>query len=183
MSATKTLITADELLNMPDDGYSYELIKGELVRMAPAGSEHGATIMNIGIPLGQFVKKHALGVVFGAETGFKIHSDPDTVRALDVAFINRDRIPESGLPKGYWPGAPDLAVEVISPGDTYSEVEDKVLEWIDAGTRLVIVANPRNRTLKVHRSRTEMILLMESDEFDGGDVVPGFRVRVSELFS
>jgi Uma2 family endonuclease len=183
MSTTKTLMTADELLHMPDDGHRYELIKGELLRIAPAGSEHGVTIMNIGIPLGHFVKTHDLGIVFGAETGFKIYSDPDTVRAPDVAFIHRDRIPESGVPKGYWPGVPDLAVEVISPGDTYTEVEDKVEEWLDAGTRMVIVANPRNRTLKVHRSRTEVILLMENDELDGGDVVPGFRVKVSELFS
>jgi Uma2 family endonuclease len=183
MSTTKTLMTADELLHMPDDGYRYELVKGELLRMAPAGSEHGVTIMNIGIPLGQFVKTHALGVVFGAETGFKIYSDPDTVRAPDLALVSHARVPESGLPKGYWPGAPDMAVEVISPGDTYTEVEDKVQEWLDAGTRMVVVANPRNRTLKVNRSRAEVILLMENEELDGGDVVPGFRVKVSELFS
>jgi Uma2 family endonuclease len=183
MSTTKTLMTADELLYMPRGSYRYELIKGELIRMAPAGSEHGVTIMNIGVPLGHFVKTHALGIVFGAETGFKLASDPDTVRAPDVAFIRRDRIPESGIPKTFWPGAPDLAVEVMSPGDTYTEVEDKVHEWLDAGALMVIVANPRNRSLKVHRSRTDMTLLAEGDEFDGGDVVPGFKIRVSEFFS
>jgi Uma2 family endonuclease len=183
MSTTKTLMTADELLYMPGDNYRYELIKGELIRMALAESEHGITVANITVSLGLFVKAHALGVVFGAGTGFKIASDPDTVRAPDVAFIHRDRIPESGLPKGYWPGAPDLAVEVILPGDTYTEVEDKVHQWLDAGPHMVIVANPRNRTLKVHRSRTEVTLLMEGDELDGGDIVPGFKVKVSELFS
>lgn len=182
MSVTNTLITADELLHMPGDGNRYELVKGELIRMAPAGGEHGATVMNIGAPLYMHVKKNALGIVLGAETGFKLTSDPDTVRAPDVAFIHRDRIPESGIPKGYWPGAPDLAVEVISPGDTYSEVEDKVNEWLDAGTRIVIVANPRNRTLKVYRSRTDVTVLTEFDVLECGDVVLGFACKVSELF-
>jgi len=183
MSTTKTLFTADELLHMPDDGYRYELVKGELLRTAPAGSEHGVTVVDITLPLALFVKAHHLGIVFGAETGFKIACDPDTVRAPDVAFIHRDRIPGSGIPKSFWPGAPDLAAEVVSPGDTYTEVEDKVYEWLDAGTRMVIVANPRNRTLKVYRSRTEVTLLSESDELGGGDVVSGFKVAVSELFS
>ena len=182
MSVIKTLTTADELLHLPDDGYRYELMKGEVIRMAPSGSEHGATAVNITLPFAQHVKENALGIVFGAETGFKIASDPDTVRAPDMAFIHRDRIPESGIPKGYWPGAPDLAVEVISPGDTYTEVEDKVNQWLDAGTRMVIVANPRNKTLKVHRSRTDVIVLTESDELDCGDVVPGFTCKVSGLF-
>jgi Uma2 family endonuclease len=167
---------------MPDDGYRYELIEGELVRMAPAGSEHGATIMNIGGPLSQYVKANKLGVVFGAETGFKIASDPDTVRAPDVAFVRSGRIPPSGVPKGYWPGAPDLAIEVISPGDTYGEVEDKVNDWLDAGAQMVIVMNPRNRTIKVHRSKTDVTVLAESDELDCDDVVPGFRSKISEFF-
>lgn len=183
MTTTKTLTTADELLRMPDDGYRYELIKGELVRMAPAGFEQGTIVANFTVALGRHVKANKLGVMAGAETGFRITSDPDTVRAPDLAFVSQARIPESGIPKSFWPGAPDLAVEVISPGDTYTEVEDKVEEWLDAGTRMVIVVNPRNRTLKVHLSRTEVTLLLEADELDGGDVVPGFRVKVSELFS
>lgn len=183
MSTTKTLMTADELLHMPDDNYRYELIEGELVRMAPAGFEHGTIVVNFTLALGGHVKANKLGVLVGAETGFKVTSDPDTVRAPDLAFVSRDRILVSGKPKSFWPGAPDLAVEVISPGDTYTEVEDKVHQWLDAGTRMVIVANPRNRSLKVHRSRTEVTLLMEDAEIDGGDVVPGFKIRVSELFS
>jgi Uma2 family endonuclease len=183
MSTIKTLVTADELLHMPDDGHRYELIRGELVRMAPAGFEHGTVVANFTVALGGHVKANKLGVLAGAETGFRITSDPDTVRAPDLAFVSQDRFLESGNPKSFWPGAPDLAVEVISPGDTYTEVEDKVHEWLDAGTRMVIVANPRNRSLKVHRSRTEVTLLMENDEFDGGDVVPGFKLKVSELFS
>lgn len=144
-------MTADELLRMPDDGYRYELVKGELRGMPPAGGEHGKIALKFGSRLLNYVEANNLGVVFAAETGFKIASNPDTVRAPDAAFVRLDRLPETGLPKGYWPGAPDLAVEVISPGDIYGEVEEKVNEWLDAGTRMVIVANPRNRTLKVYR--------------------------------
>jgi Uma2 family endonuclease len=182
MSPTPTLATADELFMVPDDGYRYELVKGELRRMPPAGSEYGAVIMNLGGPLHQFVKTNSLGVVFGAETGFKIASDPDTVRAPDLAFIRRKRIPEAGLPRGFWPGAPDLAVEVVSPGDTYTEVEEKVNDWLDAGTRMVLVLNPRARTATVYTSQTDVLRLIESDTLDGGEVMPGFTYRVAELF-
>jgi Uma2 family endonuclease len=182
MSMTQTLITADELFAMPDDGFRYELVKGELRRMPPAGSEHGAISMNIALVVAQFVKAHNLGVVFGAETGFRIASDPDTVRAPDLAFVRRERIPEGGLPRGFWPGAPDLAVEVVSPGDTYSEVEENVNDWLDAGTRMVLVLNPRTRMVTVYTSSVDVVRLTESDTLDGGEVLPGFACRVADLF-
>ena len=97
--------------------------------------------------------------------------------------MRRDRIPEGGLPKGYWRGAPDLAVEVISPGDTYSEVESKVEEWLGAGTRLVVVLNPRSSTATVYRSRSEVVRLLHSDQLDLRDVVPGFTCPVADLMS
>ena len=175
--------TADQLLAMSDDGWRYELVRGELRRMAPAGFEHGAIGMRLVTRLGTHVEANGLGVVLGPDTGFSIASDPDTVRAPDVSFVRRDRIPEEGLPKGYWPGAPDLAVEVISPGDTYSEVESKVEEWLDAGTRLVVVLNPRSRTATAYRSRAEVIRLLEADHLDLGDVVPGFTCPVADLMS
>ena len=135
MTTTLQRSTASELFEMPDDGFRYELVKGELRRMSPSGGEHGATVVNITLLLGQHVKADKLGICFGAETGFKIASDPDTVRAPDVAFIRRERIPESGLPRKFWPGAPDLAVEVLSPGDTRREVDEKVADWLEAGAR------------------------------------------------
>jgi Uma2 family endonuclease len=157
MSTAPILATADELSVMPDDGFRYELVKGEVRRMPPAGSEHGAVAINIAVVIAQFVKAHGLGVVFGAGAGFKIASDPDTVRAPDLAFVRRERIPEAGVPRGFWPGAPDLAVEVISPGDTYTEVEEKVNDWLNAGTRMVLVLNPRTRTVTVYSSHTESV--------------------------
>jgi Uma2 family endonuclease len=157
MSTAPILATADELSVMPDDGFRYELVKGEVRRMPPAGSEHGAVAINIAVVIAQFVKAHGLGVVFGAGAVFKIASDPDAVRAPDLAFVRRERIPEAGVPRGFWPGAPDLAVEVISPGDTYTEVEEKVNDWLNAGTRMVLVLNPRTRTVTVYSSHTESV--------------------------
>ena len=182
MSTTVQLVTADELFLMPRDGFRYELVKGELRKMSPSGSEHGAIVVNITLPLAQHVKANNLGVCFGAETGFKIASAPDTVRAPDLAFVSRERIPESGITKKFWQGAPDLAVEVLSPGDTVYELEEKVQQWLAAGTKAVWVLNPKRRGVSVYRSMSDVTLLAESDELDGGDVVPGFRCKVADFF-
>jgi Uma2 family endonuclease len=183
MDINATLMTADALLMLPASSGRYELVRGELRHMTPAGSEHGVIVMNLSLLLGQFVKAHALGVVFGAETGFKIATDPDTVRAPDLAFVRRDRIPESGVPAGFWPGAPDLAAEVISPGDTYTDVEEKVNEWLDTGTGMVLVVNPRTRTVNVYTSHSEVTRLTVADVLTGGDVLPGFACQVAALFA
>ncbi len=182
MTTTLQRSTANELFEMPNDGFRYELVKGELRKMSPSGTEHGAIIFNLTILLGQHIKANDLGQGFGAEAGFKLASDPDTVRAADIAFIRRERIPETGIPKNFWATAPDLAVEVVSPGDTYAEVEDKVEDWLDAGTRAVWIVNPKRRSVSVYRSMTDVTRLSEGDELDGGDVVPGFRCKVSEIF-
>ena len=182
MTTTLRRSTASELYAMPDDGFCYELVKGELRQMSPAGSEHGAIVVNITGLLWQHVKSNGLGVCFAAETGFKIASDPDTVRAPDVAFVRRERIPETGIPKNFWAIAPDLAVEVVSPGDTYGEMEEKVEDWLAAGARAVWVVNPKLRSVTVYRSPTDVARLSEADELGGGEVVPGFRCKVSEIF-
>jgi Uma2 family endonuclease len=182
MTTTLQRSTASELYAMPDDGFRYELVKGELRRMSPAGWEHGVIVVNVTLLLGQHVKTNNLGACSGAETGFKIASDPDTVRAPDLAFVSRKRIPEGDATKKFWPGAPDLAVEVVSPGDTYSEVNEKVEDWLGAGASAVWIIDPRRRTVLVYRSMTDVTQLLEVDELDGGDVVPGFRCKVSEIF-
>jgi Uma2 family endonuclease len=120
--------------------------------------------------------------VFGAETGFLLETDPDTVRAPDGAFVSRERAQTVGRVTGYWPGAPDLAIEVISPNDLYTEVEEKVAIWLAHGTRMVIVVNPRRRTIAVHRSPTEVRHLTADAVLDGEDVVPGWSVPVKDLF-
>jgi len=181
---TKTLqrSTANELFEMPYDGFRYELVKGELRKMSPSGGEHGAVVWNLSGMLAPHIKANDLGQGFGAETGFKIESNPDTVRAADIAFVSRERIPETGIPKNFWPLAPDLVVEVVSPGDTYQEVEEKVEQWLAAGARAVWVCNPKLRGVSVHRSMADVTRLSEGDELDGGEVVPGFRCKVSEIF-
>jgi Uma2 family endonuclease len=182
MSATTQLTTAEELLAMPDDGFRYELVEGELKRMSPAGHNHGRIGMRLAIPLGKFVADHNLGEVYAAETGFKLKTDPDTVRAPDVSFIRRERVVEVGETEGFWPGAPDLAVEVNSPGDRIGEVEEKVQEWLNAGARLVWVVSPKLRVVTVYRSLTDIVTLTEKDTLDGGEVVPGFQFPVAGLF-
>ena len=182
MSTTLQRMTADELFTMPEDGFRYELVRGELRKMSPAGGEHGAIIFNLSILLGQYIKANNLGQGFGAETGFKLASNPDTVRAADIAFVRRERIPATGIPKNFWQIAPDLAVEVLSPGDTLEEVEEKVEDWLAAGTRAVWVVSPKRRSVTVYRSMTDVTRLSEADELDGGDVVPGFRCKVTEFF-
>ncbi|MGB8507670.1 MAG: Uma2 family endonuclease [Pyrinomonadaceae bacterium] len=182
MSTMVQWMTADDLLALPKDGFRHELVKGEIKKMSPAGSEHGAVVFNLSIILGQHIKTNNLGQGFGAETGFKIASDPDTVRAPDIAFVKRERIPETGIPKNFWQIAPDLAVEVVSPGDTFDEVGQKVEDWLTAGASAVWIVNPKLRSVTVYRSLTDAVILSEKDELDGGTVVPGFRCRVSEIF-
>jgi Uma2 family endonuclease len=173
--------TAEELLRLPDDGFRYELVEGEIRQMTPTGGQHGAVVMNLSVPLARHVKKEGLGVVFGAETGFRIGVDPDTVRAPDIAFASRNRLPESGVPAGFLEGPPDLAVEVISPGDAIYDVEERVERWLAAGAGAVWVVNPRRRTVVVHTAEG-IRTLCEDDVLDGGDVVRGFRCPIRELF-
>jgi Uma2 family endonuclease len=183
MTTTQQLMTADDLLRMPDDGFRYELVKGELKKMAPAGHWHGRVTINITTPLAQHVRAHNLGTVYAAETGFKLASDPDVVRAPDVAFIRRERVEEVGNIEGYRPGAPDLAVEMVSPSYSYTDVQEKVFDWLEAGTRMVLLIIPRKQAVIVYRSLTDIITLTENDTIDGGDVVPGWTMAVGEVFA
>ncbi len=181
MTTQVQLSTADELLRMQGDGFRYELVRGELKKMAPAGFEHGTLAMEFGTLLNVHVRANRLGRVTSAETGFKLSSDPDTVRAPDVAFISQKRLDEVGPVQGYWPGAPDLAVEVISPNDLYTEVSEKVAEWLKAGSQIVIVVNPRTQQVLVHVPG-DVNVLEGDDTLDGGDVVPGWQLPIKELF-
>jgi Uma2 family endonuclease len=104
------------------------------------------------------------------------------VRAPDVAFVSRQRLEAVGEIEGYWPGAPDVAVEVISPSDRYTDVEDKVVEWLEAGSRMVIVVNPRQRAATVYHARTDVVRLTEEDTLEGGEVVPGWQLPIREVF-
>ena len=173
-------MTAEELAQLPDDSMCHELIKGELLTMPPPGDEHGAVTMNLTGPLFNHVKANKLGVLRAAETGFKLESNPDTVLAPDIAFIAPERVGDRVL--GYRNGAPDLAVEVMSQWDSSPKVARKAALWLELGARSVWVVNPRQRTVEVSRADGVKKLFNETDELVD-DTVPGFRVKVSEIFA
>src|ERR1051325_532291 len=183
MSTKVQLMTADELLALPRGEFRYELVNGELRKMSPAGHNQGRITIRLTLPLALYVQKRQLGEVYAAETGFRISSNPDTVLAPDIAFVRQARVDAVGKAKGYWPGAPDLAVEVLSPSDTIGEVEAKVSEWLAAGTIEVWVVSPNLRTVTVYRSSNDVSTLTETDLLEGGDVLPGFGIRVEEIFA
>jgi len=183
MRAKKATLTAEELLRLSTTGSRYELVKGELFEMPPAGGRHGSVAMRIGIVLGSYVRENELGEVFAAETGFILRRDPDTVRAPDAAFVARERLPAGELPPGYLEMVPDLAVEVVSPGDSAREVREKVADWMRAGVRLLWAIDPATRSVTVYRSTDDLSVLSEDDSLDGGQVIPGFSTNIKDLFS
>ena len=174
------LLTLEEFERLPDDGWRLELVRGQLVREPLAGFEHGEISIRIASFLFEFAREHGLGSVVGPDCGFVLFDEPPTVRAPDVAFVREDRLAFDR--KRFAPMAPDLAVEVLSPSNTMSEIHEKVLDYLDAGTRLVWVVDPGPRTIAVYRSRDSIRLITAEGEIDGADVLPGFRRRVSELF-
>ena len=180
MTTTKQLVTADELLAMPDDGFRYELVRGELTKMPPGGFEHSTIAANITMRLGPHVKDNGIGKVGTAEPGFLLESDH--VRVPDVAFVRQGRIDTVADVRRFFPGPPDIAFEVVSPNDRYTEVDEKVADYLAAGTLAVVVVDPRRRTVKVHRSLTEVEELGEGDTLEVGDMVPGWQMAVREIF-
>ena len=175
-----TIHTAEELLRMPDDGFRYELVEGELREMSPAGEQPGSIGALILASLLVYVRKHKLGVVYNAETGFRLSQDPDTVRVPDVAFVQTARVVRT---RSFFPGAPDLTVEVVSPSDLYSEVVQKTHDYLRAGTRAVIVVDPGKRVVQVHRrSGAQTITTDAVDVLEVEDVVPGWKLALDEIF-
>lgn len=183
MNTATQLLTADDLWNMPDHGGHFELVRGELRPMSPAGYSHGTVTLRLAARIFNHVDAKGLGDVTAAETGFIIGRDPDTVRAPDIAFLKKDRIPVTGRPAKFFVGPPDLAVETMSPGDTVYEVDQKVREWLAAGTQLVWIINPKQQTVTVHRPDNSAKVLSSGDPLDGEDVVPGFQIPVADLFA
>jgi len=168
---------------MPDDSVRRELVCGELRVMVPPGAEHGLVAAAVGGLLFAHVRQTGSGVTFAAETGFVLARDPDTVRAPDAAFVSKERVEAVGRTAKYWPGAPDFAVEVVSPDDSFHEVQDKALEWLTAGTVAVLVLDPPKRTATVYRAHGDAHVYRADDTLDLSDAVPGFHVAVAELFA
>lgn len=174
------LMTADELFELPDDGMFYELSRGRLICMPPAGPISSIVAAKVLVPLAGFVDEHGLGVYGVSEGGFKLASDPDIVRAPDVWFVRADRVPP-GPPRTFWAVAPDLAIEVLSPSDRFSQVMLKVREYLDAGVRLISVIDPEARTATVFRPGQRERVIDEDGVLDGEDVLPGFTIALSNV--
>ncbi len=182
MSGPTTSITADQLLQLRDDRHRYELVMGELRMMSPAGGRHGRVAHNVGLLLGQHVRTADLGVVYAAETGFLLAHDPDTVRAPDVAYVSHERLQSVGDDRGFLPLAPDLVAEVISPHDTFTQVEEKAFCWLAAGTQLVLLIDPATKTVHAYRSADNIAVFREQESCDAADVVAGWTFAVADLF-
>lgn len=182
MSAQKTLVTADELLRISAQGQRCELIGGEILEMVPSGGIHGRVANRIAYLLTAYVESRDLGTVFAAETGFLIRRNPDTVRAPDVAFVAKQRLPAEAIGTAYLEGAPDIAVEVISASDLASQVHAKTQAWLDAGARLVWVVYPDSRTVTVCRSPRDVTVLFEADTLDAKPVFDDFAVPLEDVF-
>jgi Uma2 family endonuclease len=175
-------ITVAEYLRMPEEASKVELVRGRLVREPPAAPLHGRLQVRLGSVLHEFVEAHGLGVVL-SEAGFLLARQPDTVRIPDLSFVAGARIPDNGYGQAIWELSPDLAVEIVSPSNRLSEVQGKVLDYLDAGSRGVWVVDPGRGTTVDHRQGGEARLLRGDDELDGGDILPGFRVPLPRLFA
>ena len=180
MATVDQITTAEQLFEA--NLQHCELIRGELIMMSPAGFDHGRFAVNVGNALANFVKARSLGIVVSAEAGFRIARDPDTVRAPDVAFVRANRIPPGGV-KAFFQGAPDLAVEVVSPGDRAGELAAKVQDWLTAGCPMVWIVDPETRTVSVYCIRKEIAVLTAADTLTGGDVLPEFSISIAEVFA
>jgi Uma2 family endonuclease len=172
-----------ELSQLPEnEGKRLYLIDGEIYKMPPAGPLHGATSMKVSAPMTVHVDQHDLGLVFAAETGFDLA--PGTTLAPDASFVAAARLPVP-LPNQFFPFAPDLAVEVVSPSNRPSAIRKRVEKYLHYGTRLVWVIYPEDRSVDVYRASPEGILvqfLNIDDTLDGGDVLPGFKLPVRDIF-
>jgi Uma2 family endonuclease len=180
-SKTRRIPSDEELMALPKDGYKRELLNGEIV-MSPAGSEHGRKIMRFATVLGGFVYQHKLGEIFDGQTGFRMKSLD--VLSPDISFVPRDRlITLGGNPEGFFEGAPDLAIEFLSPGDSKKRLREKLSQYLENGTRLAWVMDSKKRTVAVHRPGETERNLSESAELSGEDVVPGFAISVASVFA
>jgi Uma2 family endonuclease len=178
--------TAEEFFNSP---YSqgFELVKGKIVPKGceinpemPAGALRGYITNRLNKLLSIFVDDNNLGATFAAETGFKLSEKG--MHGVDAAFVSNEKLAQFGIPENFFPAAPDLAVEVISPNNSVDEIQEKIEEYLLAGTKLVWIVYPKQKMIQVYRSSNVINVLREADALDGEEVLPGFQLPLSELF-
>jgi Uma2 family endonuclease len=183
MSVEQKMVTAEELWDMPDvPGKRFELVDGEVIEVSPAGDLHMAIVEIVYKRLDRFVEQHNLGLVRFDGLGYVIRRAPDQVRVPDASFVAWDRVPDPRPSARFWEGPPTLAVEVVSPSDRANDIQERVQDYLDAGTRLVWVLWPSRRALTVYDADGGVRQLGPDAALDGGSLLPGFSVRVGDLF-
>jgi len=183
MSATSTaLMTAEELLQLPDDDLRHELINGELITTPLPRIPHGRIEARLGARLAQFVWDHDLGEAYIGDSGFQLTWNPDTVVGPDFAFVSKERLKEAGEVTGYWQGPPDLAVEVYTPGYRPGKVSERISRLFNAGTKQVWIVHLKHSTVTVYRSPSDLTTFSGSDYLESPDMFPGFRISLVTIF-
>jgi len=176
-------MTAEELMQLPRGYYRAELINGELIKMPVPKVPHGRIAMRLGLPLVQFISDQNLGEAYISEIGFQLTRNPDTVLGPDLSFISKERLERIGETKGYWQGPPDLAVEVLSPGDRPGKVNKKIAPWFSFGTKQVWIVDQKHSTVTVYRSLSDTTTFSGSDYLESPDLLPGFRISLDKVFA
>ncbi|MHB8902257.1 MAG: Uma2 family endonuclease [Thermoguttaceae bacterium] len=178
---TQNITTADELLRAPSDLGSCELVRGELVMMSPGKGQHAAVGARVVRALSNHVHAHRLGEVFDSSAGYVLSRDPDTVREPDVSFLTVERLKKQDL-DAFLEGAPDLCVEILSPGNTAAEMRSKMEDYFAAGCRVMWIVDPLRRSVAVHRPESGPLMLTEDDTLTEEGLLPGFSLAVREIF-
>jgi len=182
-TAAQQSMTGDQLFALPSDGMRYELIRGELAAMSPVGFEHGKIVFRLGGILERFVSAAGVGELVGSDVGFYLERDPDTVRAPDIAFLGNAKLKQIADRTKFVNNAPDLAVEVVSPSDSLQAIEEKAEAFLEAGTKLVWVVNPRNQRVWVYQRQKKPIVFEGEDVLEAESLIPGLRIPVREIFA
>ncbi|MDJ1180317.1 Uma2 family endonuclease [Roseofilum sp. BLCC_M91] len=178
----KKVWTDEEFMALPKDGHRYEIVNGELIDMGNSGALHGNIAIILSSALFAVVNAQKLGIVFDSSTAFKMKNG--NRRSPDISFFAKERLQGmTELPSGFLEGAPDLVVEVLSPGNTVEEMHDKLVDYFDNGTRLAWMIHPSEHYVLVYRSAQEPDRLLKSvDALEGEEVIPGFSLPVAHLF-
>jgi len=178
--STTQLMTIEEFAEISEPG-RFDLMRGKLVRMSPAGFRHGVYASRIATALSVHAQASSLGETPSSDTGYIVQSDPPVVLCPDTSFVLTGNLPNE-LPEGFLDRHPDIAVEVVSPSDRLADVSAKVTEYLGAGTSLVWVVEPTRKTVTAYRADRSARLLIEGDALDGGDVLPGFSLPLADIF-
>jgi Uma2 family endonuclease len=178
---TPRLLTAEDLWRLPDNGKRLVLVRGEVIKTMPPGGQHGMIALELGTRLRLWARSGPGGCV-GVESGFILARAPDTVRGPDVFSVRAERIPPSGIPEFYWEIAPDVAVEIVSPGESAADVREKVRDYLAAGTALVWVIYPCTQEIIVHTPDGLARTYSRHEVLAHFDILPEFSCAIAELF-